>query len=303
MLTFFTTAKPFRGHDGIIQRNALKSWKLLHPDIEVVLFGDDEGAAEVCADLGLRHEAYVERDGKVPYVNFMFARAQKIARHDYLCYSNCDIIFFSDLLKAFERALLWRRRFLLVAQRWDTDIAGELNFANSDWATELRRFARAQGFLQDSSFVDFFLFPRGLYDVIPPLVVGYCFWDHWMVWRALSSRAPVLDVSSVILALHQNHGYAPETQRVKGSVADPRSLQNFELTQSGKQTRAIQHSTHQLTREGRVRSRRFRLLLEATHLYRVRQAVVEASFGLRSRLGLRRQTIDKLRGVRPPSLD
>jgi hypothetical protein len=31
MLTFFTTAKPFRGHHGIIQRNALKSWTLLHP--------------------------------------------------------------------------------------------------------------------------------------------------------------------------------------------------------------------------------------------------------------------------------
>jgi hypothetical protein len=32
MLTlFFTTAKPFVGHSGVIQRNALKSWKLWHP--------------------------------------------------------------------------------------------------------------------------------------------------------------------------------------------------------------------------------------------------------------------------------
>ena len=45
MLTFFTTAKPFRGHNAIIQRNALKSWTLLRPDVEVILFGDDEGAA------------------------------------------------------------------------------------------------------------------------------------------------------------------------------------------------------------------------------------------------------------------
>jgi hypothetical protein len=28
MITFFTTAKPFRGHEAIIQRNALQSWKL-----------------------------------------------------------------------------------------------------------------------------------------------------------------------------------------------------------------------------------------------------------------------------------
>ena len=47
MLTFFTTAKPFKGHSAIIQRNALKSWTLLDPDIEVILFGDEEGAAEV----------------------------------------------------------------------------------------------------------------------------------------------------------------------------------------------------------------------------------------------------------------
>ena len=44
MLTFFTTGKPFRGHSGIIQRNALRSWLLLDPDVEVILFGDDEGA-------------------------------------------------------------------------------------------------------------------------------------------------------------------------------------------------------------------------------------------------------------------
>jgi hypothetical protein len=62
MLTFFTTAKPFVGHSGIIQRNALRSWKLLDPDVEVILFGDEEGAAEVSGELGLRHETKVERD-------------------------------------------------------------------------------------------------------------------------------------------------------------------------------------------------------------------------------------------------
>src|ERR1700687_4287861 len=123
MLTFFTTAKPFKGHDGIIQRNALKSWKRLHPDVEVILFGDEEGAAEVCAEFGLRHEPHVERhNGRTPYAHFMFARAQQIARHDYLCYSNCDIILMSDFWKAFEKARSWRQRFLMVSRRWDIDV-------------------------------------------------------------------------------------------------------------------------------------------------------------------------------------
>ncbi len=61
MLTLFSTPKPFRGHNGIIQRNALKSWKLLHPDAEVILFGNEEGAEEICRELGLRYEPDVER--------------------------------------------------------------------------------------------------------------------------------------------------------------------------------------------------------------------------------------------------
>ena len=45
MLTFFSTPKPFVGHIDVIQRNALRSWRQIHPDIEILLFGDDAGAA------------------------------------------------------------------------------------------------------------------------------------------------------------------------------------------------------------------------------------------------------------------
>jgi hypothetical protein len=62
MLTFFSTPKPFIGHCNLIQRNALKSWTLLHSDAEVILFGDEEGAAEACRDLGIRHEPNVLRN-------------------------------------------------------------------------------------------------------------------------------------------------------------------------------------------------------------------------------------------------
>src|SRR5690242_875573 len=55
MVTFFTTAKPFTGHSKVIQRNALASWKLIHPNAEVMLFGDEDGAAETAAELGIRH--------------------------------------------------------------------------------------------------------------------------------------------------------------------------------------------------------------------------------------------------------
>src|SRR5258708_30531218 len=88
-------SKPFRDHSGIIQRNALRSWTQLHPDIEVILFGDDAGAAETCLELGLRHEPFVERNKfGTKRLDFMFARAQELACRPLLCYIHCDIILF-----------------------------------------------------------------------------------------------------------------------------------------------------------------------------------------------------------------
>jgi hypothetical protein len=93
VLTLFTTAKPFAGPIATLQRNALKSWALLHPDVEIILFGDDEGAAEVSAELGIRHEPHVLRnDHGSKRIDYIFDRAHEIARHDILCYVNCDIV-------------------------------------------------------------------------------------------------------------------------------------------------------------------------------------------------------------------
>ncbi len=258
MLTFFTTAKPFRGHDGIIQRNALKSWTLLHPGVEVILFGDEEGAAEVCAEYGLRHEAYVERyQSKLPFANWMFARAQEIARHEYLCYSNCDIILLPDFWKALEIAAAWQKRFLMVSRRWDSKIAEAIDFQREDWAGELRRFALKHGFHQTPYFVDFLLFSKGLYAEIPPLVVGYAYWDIWMVWKALSEEVPVLDASPFLVPVHQDHAYAT-TERSKGSDTDATAMGNFELAGGWKHLRHAEDSTFRLSRKGRVYRSPFR---------------------------------------------
>ena len=97
MITFFSTPKPFRGHIAIIQRNAIKSWKLVHPHAEVILFGDEEGAAEAARDLGARHEPEVERNSHgTPLLSSLFGRADLLARHDRLCFLNSDILLTDD---------------------------------------------------------------------------------------------------------------------------------------------------------------------------------------------------------------
>src|SRR6202140_1800579 len=97
MITIFTTPKPFYGHIDVIQRNALRSWKNLFSDIEIIVFGSEAGAAEVCGELGLRHEPHVETNSfGTKRIDWIFQRAQQIARHDFLCYVNCDILLLSD---------------------------------------------------------------------------------------------------------------------------------------------------------------------------------------------------------------
>src|SRR2546426_5183350 len=137
MLTIFATAKSFRGHTGIIQRNALQSWKALHPEIEIILFGNDEGAAEAARQFGLRHEPLAERnEWGTKRLDYLFARPQAIARHDTLCYVNCDIILMQDFWRALERVRAVRPEFLMVGRRWDTDITAPLLFGerqSPDW--------------------------------------------------------------------------------------------------------------------------------------------------------------------------
>src|SRR5258706_10716526 len=149
MLTLFTTAKPFRDHAGVIQRNALKTWTLLHPDVEVILFGDDEGAADVARELGLRHEPRVERNKfGSKRVDYMFSRAQEIARHDVLCFCNCDIILLPEFCAALERVRGGHERFLMVGRRWDTNVREAVDFGGANWGVGLKELAHQRGLQQ-----------------------------------------------------------------------------------------------------------------------------------------------------------
>src|SRR5215475_6534686 len=116
MITLFTTAKPFVGHTAVIQRNALKSWTLLSSDVEVILFGNDEGAAATAKELNIIHVPQVERAPQgTKYLHSIFDSAQRIARHNILFYCNCDIVLTNDIFYAVHMTS-WNvgNRFLIV---------------------------------------------------------------------------------------------------------------------------------------------------------------------------------------------
>ena len=288
MLTLFTTAKPFVGHVGVIQRNALKSWTLLHSDVEVILFGEEEGVADVCAELGLAHHRQVDRhESGLKCLNYMFDRAQTMGRHKYLCYANCDMILMSDFYNAFKKALNWRRTFLLIGQRRDTDIIVPVHFDESDWARRVREMALTHGVLRSPRQVDFFLFPKGLYDEVPSFVVGRDFWDHWLVWKALNKGAKVLDASGFVIAVHQNHGYGYHPLGRRGIHEDVLTKRNVELAGNGKHLRFTIHATHRMNGEGRIRWAPFH-----TVLWKAKfgiQGLLNATYPIRRTLGLERK--------------
>ena len=56
-ITILAMPKPFKGHIGVIQRNAITSWTKFEPRPEIFLFGHEDGAAECASELGLVHIA------------------------------------------------------------------------------------------------------------------------------------------------------------------------------------------------------------------------------------------------------
>ena len=62
MITIFTIPKPFHEHNGVIQRNAIKSWIQLKPKCEIILFGDDDGVAEAAEKFNVTHIPFIEKN-------------------------------------------------------------------------------------------------------------------------------------------------------------------------------------------------------------------------------------------------
>jgi hypothetical protein len=209
MLTLFATPKPMRGHNGVIQRNAIRSWTLLRPACEIILFGNDEGVAEIAAEFGLRHIPEVAcNEFGTPLLSDMFMQAQRLASNDMICYINADIILLSDFLLAVQRVARMHqgRHFLMVGHRRDMDITEPLPFG-PDWEQTLHAAVRQHGKLHGPHGIDFFVFPRGMISHMPAFAVGRPAWDVWLLYSTRKAKIPLIDATGAVMVVHQNHDY------------------------------------------------------------------------------------------------
>jgi len=288
VLTLFSIPKTFKGHTGVIQRNAIESWTKLEPRPEIILLGNDEGTMEVARGLGLRHLPKVATSAHgTPLLSDLFRQAEAAATSPYMCYVNADIILLSDFLRAAETVQRKFPKSLLVSKRINLDIAEMLNF-DARWEEAIRRRASASGKDEHYTGIDVFVFLKGMYPQIPDFAIGRLWFDHWLIKAVREQNLPVVDASLVAPVLHQNHDYGHvaggKEQVWRGQEAE----RNFQLYGGVKHAYTLLDATHEVTPVGSIRTVRFR-----KPLFKIRQFAweifIRRTAPFRKVLGLRRE--------------
>ena len=247
VLTIFAVPKPFAGHIGTIQRNAIRSWTRLEPACQVIICGDEAGCREIVSEFALDHIPDVATNELgTPLLDSVFRQAEELSARDRLCYVNGDLILFPSFLDAIKRVEAACPRSLAVGETTNLEITDELG-ADDDFE-KLERRALASGEVRGRAFVDFFVFPRGSIGALPDFVVGRPYWDNWMIWNARKLAIPVVDLSPSTLVVHQAHDYDHVMQSTGPKWKVRRLDRNLEVLGPREHLFTLDEATHRLTK-------------------------------------------------------
>ena len=253
-LGLFAAPKPFTGHVGVIQRNAIISWTLISPSPRIVLLGDEPGTRKICTELNIDHIPLValNRQG-TPLISDIFAKAHMHLRTELMCYTNADIIFFSDLADILKSIRF--DRFLLVGRRSDLDVSLPLDFTDPTWESQLRHRVATEAKLHAPTGIDFFGYPAGTLGDLPSFAVGRPGWDNYMIYGARTSRIPLIDATDSILAVHQNHDYSHVVGGLEEAWAGDEAKTNLRIAGNPAHWLDIREATWSI-RDGKLSRRR-----------------------------------------------
>lgn len=205
-MTIFTIPKPFRDHNAVIQHNAIQSWMSLYPHCEIILFGDEEGIEEYAKMNGLRHIPDIAlNELGTPRLDFVFKRAQELAKFDTMCYVNADIIFTANIIEVVS-SLRKLDKFLGVGQRLNVDVEYKIDYS-SDWEHELKGILPHHSGYAGPCAIDYFIFTKSANINLLAFLVGRKGWDNWMIYDARRRGIPVIDLTPSVVVYHQNHDY------------------------------------------------------------------------------------------------
>jgi len=292
-VTIFSAPKPFTDpRIAMIQRNAIGSWLNMGDQVEVLLLGDDPGIGETAAQLGAIHLPAVDRnDQQTPLISSIFGQAQSHAQHSTLAFVNADIILMNDFLTSVEEIALQQPDYLIVGQRWDLAEDVELEF-EAGWDEALRHRLELEGTLHPPAGSDYFVFPRGQFDDLPPFALGRAGWDNWMIFRARSMRIPVIDATKAITVVHQTHDYS----HLEGGLPHyglEESRENVRLGGGPEAIFTLADATWRMNGNGLVR-----IPWPQGGLFRWGESTIAARFGTRSNLRFLRALLHPLEFAR-----
>jgi hypothetical protein len=248
LLTIFSAPKASKGHIGIIQENALRSWLSLRPKPKVILFSNEPGTDDVLHAENVELVTQVETNTYgTPLVSDMFKQADTLASTDVVAFVSSDIILPQRIVETARIALDWSKQFLLVTQRRDVDVRRLIDF-DEHW--EKRWPAVEHAKLHSPGAIDLFMYPRGQYQDMPPFAIGRTSYDNWLLWHTVASGIPLIDATSFVTLIHQNHDYNHASKVDVWDGAEAR--ENRKWVKHWTNFYSIAHATWTLSAEGKI---------------------------------------------------
>ncbi|MCD4670384.1 MAG: hypothetical protein K8S14_08055 [Actinomycetia bacterium] len=249
MITIFTSAKPFIGKIKISQYNAIRSWKALQVEKEIILFGKGEGYSQAVHDLNLTWIPEVETSPQgTPTVNSMFKIVKERGKYPIRTYVNCDIILlpdFSDTLRNIRFKVC-----LIVSQRYDLDLNRPIDFNKFDYENELHRMIENHSEIHPPAGSDIFVFTGWPWDGIPELVIGRAGYDNELIFHCRKNNIPVIDASRTMTLIHQNHNYGHHPSGLRGVRTGEEAIQNKRFARGRSINFTICEANYLLTKNG-----------------------------------------------------
>jgi len=285
-ITVCAVAKPFQGHIGVIQRNAMTSWTKLEPKPEILLFGSEHGTAEIARELGLLHVPEVARNRHgTPLLADILAGAERQGRGEVFAYVNADIILPSEFTAGIEKVRQRFGKFLAVGRRTNLEVREPLDLG-AGWEEKLKERMRKEGQLESHTGIDFFVFPRGTYEQVPPLAIGRVWFDQWCIKYARKKRLPVVDLTRFAAIIHQLHDYNHVAGgRELGTYGGVEADENLQYYGERPHTYTILSATHVMEEDGTIRRVYWRKETAAVRDF-LWDMFVHRTLGVRRKLGL-----------------
>lgn len=251
-VTLFTTCKPFEGEFAEIQWNALRSWKRACPNCEVIVFGDEKGVSECCQELGFQQIPEVPRSQfATPLLDGLFEAVERATEAEVLALVNADIMLTGELMPAIQAVQKRFNKFLLIARRWNVAIHNNWDFVSPEWESQLRSYARDHGALEPPyGGVDIFVYPRKMWEGLPPFAIGRTRWDSALIYNARKRGVAVIDATDTVTSIHQNHGYSHYPKSALGVFKGPEAQRNEELLGGEQFIFTALNATHVLKKSG-----------------------------------------------------